>query len=83
MGAKYEIGQRVRILRVVDKRKGVKYLELEKYIYETGVLQETSTAPDSYTPYGLPVYICVVRLDRDGSLVSVPEDALERLHSNQ
>ena len=78
MGAKFEIGQQVRIIRVADKRKGVKYLELEKYIYETGVVQEAGTVTDFYTPYGSPVCIYVVRLDKDNSLVNVQEDALER-----
>ena len=67
MSAKFTVGQRVRIVRVDDIPYGLKYSFLEATIDKTGVVQEINTQSSRY----------VVRLDEDGSLISLTEDALE------
>ena len=67
MSAKFNVGQRVRIVRVDDIPYGLKYSYLEATIDKTGVIQENNTPSSRY----------VVRLDEDGSLISLTENALE------
>jgi len=67
MSAKFTVGQRVRIIRVDDIPYGLKYLYLEATIDKTGVIQENNAQSSKY----------VIRLDEDGSLISLTENALE------
>jgi hypothetical protein len=67
MSAKFTTGQRVRIIRVDDIPYGLKYSYLEATIDKTGVIQENDAQSSKY----------VVRLDKDGSLISLTENCLE------
>ncbi len=67
MSAKFSAGQRVRIVRVDDIPYGLKYSYLEATLDKTGVVQEIDEELSSY----------VIRLDEDGSLISVSESCLE------
>ena len=67
MSAKFIVGQRVRIIRVDDIPYGLKYSYLEATIDKTGVIQENKAQSSKY----------VIRLDEDGSLISLTENALE------
>ncbi len=69
MSARFTVGQRVRIVRVDDIPYGQKYSFLEATIDKTGVVQQHNTESSKY----------VVRLDEDGSLISLTEDALEEV----
>jgi hypothetical protein len=68
VSAKFTVGQRVRIVRVDDIPYGLKYSYLEATIDKTGVIQENNAQSPQY----------VVRLDSDGSLISLTENALEK-----
>ena len=70
MSAKFKIGQKVRIVRVDEIPYGLKYSFLEKYLDSTGVIAEDLTVVRGKNVY-------VVRLDEDGSLISLSENALE------
>ena len=67
MSAKFTVGQRVRIIRVDDIPYGLKYSYLQATIDKTGVIQENNAQSSKY----------VIRLDEDGSLISLTENALE------
>ncbi len=67
MSAKFTAGQRVRIVRIDDIPYGLKYSYLEATIDKTGVIQEYDAQSSRY----------IVRLDEDGSLLSLTENALE------
>jgi hypothetical protein len=67
MSAKFNVGQRVRIVRVDDIPYGLKYSYLEATIDKTGVIQKNNAQSSKY----------VIRLDDDGSLISLTENALE------
>jgi hypothetical protein len=67
MSVKFTIGQRVRIVRVDDIPYGLKYSYLEATIDKTGVIQKNNVESSKY----------VVRLDDDGRLISLTENALE------
>jgi hypothetical protein len=67
MSHKFKVGQRVRIIAVDDIPYGLKYSYLEATIDKTGVIQEHNAQSSKY----------VVRLDKDGSLISLTENALE------
>jgi len=67
MSAKFAVGQRVRVIRVDDIPYGLKYSYLEAIIDKTGVIQEDNAQSSKY----------IVRLDADGSLISLSENALE------
>ena len=67
MSTKFTVGQRVRIIRVDDIPYGLKYSYLEATIDKTGVIQENNARSSKY----------VVRLDEDGSLISLSENTLE------
>ena len=67
MSAKFSVGQQVRIVRVDDIPYGQKYSYLEATLDKTGVVQEIEEQSSSY----------VIRLDDDGSLISVSESCLE------
>ena len=61
------MGQRIRIVRFDDIPYGLKYSYLESTLDKTGVIEEKIEQPASY----------IVRLDQDGSLISVSEGCLE------
>jgi len=65
----FRVGQRVRIIRVDDIPYGQKYSYLESTIDKTGVVQEAGAQPCRY----------LVRLDEDGSLLSLTESCLEKV----
>ncbi len=67
MSAKFTVGQRVRIVRVDDIPYGLKYSYLEATIDKTGIIQEYDTQSSQY----------IVRLDEDGSLISISENCLD------
>ena len=67
MNAKYKTGQRVRIISVDDIPYGLKYSFLESTIDKTGVIQENNYQSSKY----------IIRLDEDGSLISLSESSLE------
>ena len=67
MSRRFNVGQRVRIVRVDDIPYGQKYSYLEATLDKTGVIQEDNSRSSKY----------VIRLDEDGSLVSLTENALE------
>jgi len=67
MSVKFNVGQRVRIVRVDDIPYGLKYSYLEATIDKTGVIQKHNAQSSKY----------VVRLDGDGSLIGLTENALE------
>ncbi len=67
MSHKFKVGQRVRIIAVDDIPYGLKYSYLEATIDKTGVIQEINAQSSKY----------VIRLDQDGSLISLTENALE------
>jgi hypothetical protein len=67
MITKFTVAQRVRIIRLDDIPYGLKYSYLEATIDKTGVIQEINAQSSKY----------VVRLDEDGSLISLTENALE------
>lgn len=78
MEPRYHYGQRVRIVSVEDQRSMPKYPNIERYVSETGMIVEYywtglegSSMPRDYYTY-------LVRLERDGSEVVIPEDALEQ-----
>ena len=61
MSAKFETGQRVRIIGVDDIPYGQKYSYLESTIDKTGVIEELNDQTSRY----------IVRLDDDGNLIFV------------
>ena len=63
----FTVGQRVRIMRVDDIPYGLKYSYLEATLDKTGVIQEKIAQSASF----------IVRLDEDGSLISISESCLE------
>jgi hypothetical protein len=65
MSTKFRVGQRVRIIRVDEIPYGQKYSYLEATIDKTGVIQDNEASR------------YVVRLDEDGSLVSLTESCLQ------
>ena len=67
MSHKFNIGQRVRIIAVDDIPYGLKYSYLAATIDKTGVIQEISAESSKY----------LIRLDEDGSKISLTENALE------
>jgi hypothetical protein len=67
MSDTFTVGQRVRIVRVDDIPYGLKYSYLEATIDKTGVVQEYDADSSRY----------VVRLDEDGSLISLAASCLE------
>jgi len=67
MSHKFNVGQRVRIIAVDDIPYGLKYSYLEATIDKTGVIQENNAQSSKY----------VIRLDEDGSLINLTENALE------
>ncbi len=67
MSTKFVVGQRVRIVRVDDIPYGLKYSYLEATIDKTGVIQEYNAQTSNY----------LVRLDEDGSLISISENCLD------
>jgi hypothetical protein len=69
MSDRFTVGQRVRIVRVDDIPYGEKYSYLNATIDKTGVIQESSAQPSKY----------VVRLDDDGSLLSLTGSCLEEV----
>jgi hypothetical protein len=64
MSARFKAGQRVRIVRVDDIPYGQKYSYLEAMMDKTGIVQDSEAS------------LYVVRLDGDGSLVSLTEGCL-------
>jgi hypothetical protein len=68
MSAKFTAGQRVRIVRVDDIPYGQKYSYLAATLDKTGVIQEEDIQTSRY----------LIRLDEDGSLISLTENALEK-----
>jgi len=69
MSAKFSVGQRVRIVWVDDIPYGQKYSFLEATIDKTGVIREYDAQMAKY----------VVRLDDDGSLIRLTENAMEKV----
>jgi hypothetical protein len=67
MSHKFNVGQRVRIIAVDDIPYGLKYSYLEATIDKTGVIKENNAQSSKY----------VIRLDEDGSLINLTENALE------
>ena len=67
LNAGFTVGQRVRIVRVDDIPYGLKYSYLEGTLDKTGVIQEKIAQSASF----------IVRLDEDGSLISISEGCLE------
>ncbi len=67
MSNKFKIGQRVRIIAVDDIPYGSKYSYLEATLDKTGVIEEYDAQSFKY----------VIRLDKDGSSISLKESALE------
>jgi len=68
MSAKFAVGQRVKIILVDDIPYGLKYSYLEATLDKTGVIQEYDAHSSRY----------IVRLDEDGTLISLTENALEK-----
>jgi hypothetical protein len=64
MSARFKAGQRVRIVRVDDIPYGQKYSYLEAMMDKTGIVQDSEAS------------LYLVRLDGDGSLVSLTEGCL-------
>jgi hypothetical protein len=69
MSGKFSVGQRVRIIRVDDIPYGLKYSFLEAIIDKTGIIQEDNSQLSRY----------IVCLDEDGRLISLSENALEKV----
>jgi hypothetical protein len=67
MGAKFAVGQRVKIIRVDEIPYGQKYSFLQMTIDKTGVIRGYDAQLSKY----------VVRLDEDSKLITLSEDALE------
>jgi hypothetical protein len=67
MSDKFSFGQRVRITRVDDIPYGMKYSYLAATIDKTGVVQAYDAESARYS----------VRLDEDGELITLSENALE------
>jgi hypothetical protein len=68
---KFKAGQKVRIVRVDEIPYGLKYSFLEQYLDKTGVIQEVQPGANQ----GKNTY--TVRIDRDNSLITLSENALE------
>jgi hypothetical protein len=64
MSARFRVGQRVRIVRVDDIPYGQKYSYLEAMMDKTGIVQDSESS------------LYLIRLDGDGSLVSLTEGCL-------
>lgn len=69
MNTKFKIGQRVRIVSVDDIPYGLKYSFLESTIDKTGVIQEYDAPSSKY----------IIRLDEDGSPISLSESSLQEV----
>jgi len=69
MSGKFDVGQRVRIVGVDDIPYGEKYSYLAATLDKIGVIQENMAPSARY----------VVRLDEDGSLVSLSESCLQEV----
>jgi hypothetical protein len=74
MEAKYSIGRRVKILRILDGLGHVKFPDLEQIVNETGTITDIQErwrlADKNYTPKYL------IRLDKSGKLWVVSEEVL-------
>ena len=70
MSTKFTKGQRVRIIRVDDIPYGQKYSYLEATLDKTGVIREYDAQSSKY----------VVRVEEDGSLISLTENCLEEAY---
>lgn len=88
MNPKYTRGQEVTIRSVKNHLYQLEYPEIEEYVRESGTIVEsysigTSEAYREGTevPHILNNYIYRVHLDRQNKLVTVPEEALEPLES--
>jgi hypothetical protein len=67
MSARFNSGQRVRIIRVDEIPYGLKYSYLEATIDKIGVIQGKDSESSNY----------FVRLEDDGSVISISENCLE------
>jgi|WetSurMetagenome_2_1015567.scaffolds.fasta_scaffold255191_2 hypothetical protein len=67
MSAKFAPGQRVRIAWVDEIPYGLKYSYLDATLDKTGVIQQYDARTSKY----------LVRLDKDGSFISLTEGALK------
>jgi len=88
MEPKYTKGQQVAIRSVKIQNYQSKYPEIEQYVREAGTIVESYGigASEPYrvgteVPHVLNNYIYRVHLDRQNKLVTVPEEALEPLES--
>jgi len=83
MVAKFNVGQRVRIIPVyeVSITKRLKYPELEQYINATGVIVDrdsfTLRRPGEIEPEYH--YLYEVQMDKDNNMIRAYEDALEEM----
>ena len=78
MEPKYYYGQRVRIVSVEDQRSMPKYPNIERYVSETGMIVEYYWTGLDVVGIPRDYYTYLVRLERDGTEVVIPEDALEQ-----
>ena len=69
MSDEFSPGQRVRIIRVDDIPYGLKYSYLAATMDKTGVVREKDSQSSNY----------IVRLDDDGSLISISGNCLEKV----
>jgi len=88
MAPKYMRGQQVTIRSVKKQDYQLKYPEIEQHVREAGTIVESYGigASEPYrvgteVPHILNNYIYRVHLDRQNKLVTVPEEALEPLES--
>ena len=82
MEAKYDKGQKVKIVSVKDKQGNVKYPHNEKYVDETGVVLESFYLGAFHVLYykdHLPedAYIYKVRLGMSNVVVTAAEEEIE------
>jgi hypothetical protein len=85
MEARYNNGQKVKIVSVKDQHGHLKYSRIPKiqqYVNETGVILEARASlvknlNNTDVPESYPIY--TVRLDKGITLDAVPEDALAAL----
>ena len=88
MNPKYKRGQEVTIRSVKNHLYQLEYPEIEEYVRESGTIVESYSIGTSEpyregteVPHILNNYIYRVHLDRQNKLVTVPEEALEPLES--
>jgi hypothetical protein len=82
MEAKYDKGQKVKIVSVKDKQGNVKYPHNEKYVDETGVVLDSFYLGAFHVLYykdHLPedAYIYKVRLGMSNTVVTAAEEEIE------